>query len=75
MHVRVSDLALGFVRAMMALHRDDFDVAYFLDKPHKWEEDFARWCRHGMPADDSAATWDRWANEELRAANADAEAR
>ena len=39
-------------------------------KPHKWEDDYARWCRHGMPADDSASTWDRWALEELRAANA-----
>lgn len=61
--VRVSDLALGYLRAVRELEGDSFDWLYLLEKPHKWQADFDLWRRHGMPSGPNAATWDAWAAE------------
>jgi hypothetical protein len=64
--VKVSDAGLSFARAMHELHGSTFDLLYFLEKPHKWQNDYEHWLSKGGPASDSHESWDAWALEALQ---------
>lgn len=64
--VKVTDSALSFARALHELDRDDFDFLYFLEKPHKWQDDYELWLTRGAPTTDADPAWDGWANVQLQ---------
>lgn len=42
-----------------ASHEQDVqNLLYFLEKPHKWEPEYAIWLANGRPMDDSEDGWD-----------------
>lgn len=61
--IAVPGSVLRFVRAMVEWQGSEFEVAYFLEKPWKWEAEFVAWLSHGRPTSSADDGWAQFIGE------------
>lgn len=60
--VRITDDGLAFLKAIIdAQAWDEEVVETFLEKPHKWDDEFSLWLATGRPTDAGTPEFERWA--------------
>jgi hypothetical protein len=57
----LSDNGLAFLAAIIGAQAWDAElIATFLEKPHKWDDEYALWFRNGAPTIPGEPDFERW---------------
>lgn len=59
--VRLTDRGLAFLKAIIdAQAWDEEVVETFLEKPHKWDDEYRLWLNNGAPTEMGEPDFERW---------------